>query len=117
MSCLKPGGHHEGLLESRAAHLPQVAELDEADALGHLEPFQDRELRILGVQPVELVQRRLDRQVADLVDAGRAATRRILLEHEHATTAARREAAGDQPADAGADDDRVEARAAHPSPP
>jgi len=114
---LEPGWHHERLPERRPPHLPKVAEVDEADSGRHFEAFQDRELGVLAVEPVELVQRGLDRQLAHLVDAGRATARPVLLEHEDAAAAARREPGGDEPAEAGADHDRVEVRAAHWSPP
>ena len=70
---LEPGRHREGLAESRAAQLIEVAHLDEAHGVEQPDGAERALLRVALVEAVELVERRLDRQVAAPEGADRAA--------------------------------------------
>src|ERR1700682_855946 len=65
---IEPVRHHERLFEQRASHLMQVADIDERNIAIDAQRAQDRRLGIAGVETVDLVQRRLDRKRAVMID-------------------------------------------------
>ena len=70
------------LAKQRASHFVQVADIDERDVVVKTERSQNRHLRIVGIKPVDLVQRRLDRQRAMTIDRRSAAEIVVTLQNK-----------------------------------
>jgi hypothetical protein len=105
---LEPVGKDERFAEPCGTDLVEVAYVDEVEAVEEPETFEERMLGIACVEPVQFVQRALDRQRADGERSRGAAEARVSLEDEDATALACVERTCEEAAEAGADDDRVE---------
>lgn len=84
--------------QGTAAHFVKVADIDELQVAAETERSEQPDLRILLVQAVDLMQRRLDSKTIVAIDRRGAAKRVVAFEHEHAPARAgakrgRREAA------------------------
>src|SRR5262249_40725048 len=103
-----PVRHGERLAEERASHLIERADVDKLEIAVKPERAQQRELWVVVVEAVDLVQRRLDGEAAAAIHGGGAAEIIVAFDEEHSPSGARVERPGRQAAQAGTDDDRVE---------
>src|SRR5262249_1589256 len=103
-----PVRHPKRFAEHRVSHLVEITDVDELDRVEQPQLSQPPCLRVALVEAVELVQRCLDRQIADAIDACRSADMVILLEDDDATSGACINGSRNKTAHPGADDDGVE---------
>src|SRR5580704_11799648 len=101
-------GQNEGLAEQRASHFVQVADVDERDIAIEPERSEDWRLWILGVEPVDLVERGFDRKCSVLIDRRSPAEGLVAFENQDPVPGSGIERSGGQTAEPGADYDGVE---------
>ena len=105
---VEPVRQNKRLAEKRASHFVQIADVDERDVAIEAERSQDRRLRILGIEPIDLVERRLDGKCAMQIDRCSSAEILVTLEHQNPVPGSCIECRGGQAAKTGADHDGVE---------
>lgn len=96
---IHPARQDEWLTDPGATHLVKVSDVDEFQLFVQAERAKNRQLRIVGVEPVDLVKRALDRERTVPIDGGGTAADVVALEHQHAPSAARVERRCGQPAE------------------
>ena len=96
------------LAKKRASNFVQVADVDERDVAIKAERLQDRRLWILGIEPIDLMQRGLDCKGAMPIDRRRSAKILVSFDHQNPMPGSRIQCPGGQAPKPGADNDRVE---------
>src|SRR5215469_1774617 len=105
---LDSGGQGERLADLRTAHLVEVADIDKGEIALEPQRAKDRQLGVVIVEPVDLVQGRFDRQRSVAIDGGCTAADVATLEHKHSGSAARIKGGRGQTPEARPDRDCVE---------
>ena len=86
----------------------QIADVDERDVAIEPERTHDRPLRVLRIEPVDLVERNFDCKRAVAIDSRGAAVTLVALKHEHPVPGAGIERRRDQATKTGPDRNCVE---------
>ena len=91
-----------------AEQTAQVVDIDEGDRAIEAEKSQDRDLRILGIESIDLVERGFNCECAMLIEGSGSAEFLVSLKHEDPVPGLRVNRAGGQAAKPGAYYDRIE---------
>jgi hypothetical protein len=105
---IEPVRQNKRLAEQWAPHLVQIADVNERDVAIETERSQDRRLRVLGIESVNLVERSLDGKCTMPIDGRGAAKIVVTLQDQYPVSGAGIERSGGQAAQAGSDYDGVE---------
>ena len=70
---IKPPRQNKGFAEQWTSYFVQISDIDECDVTAKTERLQNRRLRILSVEPVDLMERSLDGESAMSIDSRSAA--------------------------------------------
>jgi hypothetical protein len=97
----------EGLADQGTSHLIEIADLDELELPVEAEGADQRQLWILLVEAVDLMQRGLDGETTMPIDGGGPAEAVVALENQHAQTRSGTKRAGRQAAQSRANRDRI----------